>query len=211
MAAAQAVGVALVLREDSARRPVRGGEDRSATGRSSCSSEHEWPVVKKHGLDCAMANGFGQIPVGFNRPDNHDKLVADAERMIPLAAAAGVPNIVVLQRQPRRPVRRRGHRQLRHRPQARRARRRAARRHALPRAAQQQGRPQGLQARPHGVGRRGRARRRLAALQAALRHLPHADHGRRRDPHDSRTTRSTSPTTTPAASPAGTRSTTRRS
>ena len=25
---------------------------------------------------------------------------------------------------------------------------------------------------------------RLAALQAALRHLPHADHGRRRDPHD---------------------------
>jgi hydroxypyruvate isomerase len=41
-----------------------------------------------------MSNGFGTIPVGFNRPDQHDKLVADAERMIPLAAAAGVPNIV---------------------------------------------------------------------------------------------------------------------
>jgi hydroxypyruvate isomerase len=41
-----------------------------------------------------MANGFGSIPKGFNRPDNHDKLVADAERMMPLAAAAGVPNIV---------------------------------------------------------------------------------------------------------------------
>jgi hydroxypyruvate isomerase len=27
-------------------------------------SEPEWPVVKQHGLDCAMANGFGQIPVG---------------------------------------------------------------------------------------------------------------------------------------------------
>jgi len=58
-------------------------------------SEKEWAVPKKHGLECAMANGFGTIPVGFNRPDNHDKLVADAERMIPLVAAAGVPNIVV--------------------------------------------------------------------------------------------------------------------
>jgi hydroxypyruvate isomerase len=58
-------------------------------------SEKEWEVPKKHGMACAMANGFGTIPVGFNRPDNHDKLVADAERMIPLVAAAGVPNIVV--------------------------------------------------------------------------------------------------------------------
>jgi hydroxypyruvate isomerase len=54
----------------------------------------EYEVPKKHGLVCAMANGFGKIPVGFNRPDQHDKLVADAERMIPLASAAGVPNIV---------------------------------------------------------------------------------------------------------------------
>jgi hydroxypyruvate isomerase len=58
-------------------------------------SEKEWEVPKRHGLACAMANGFGTIPVGFNRLDNHDKLVADAERMIPLVAAAGVPNIVV--------------------------------------------------------------------------------------------------------------------
>ncbi len=58
-------------------------------------SDPDWPVVKRHGLDCAMANGFGQIPVGFNRPDNHDKLVADATRMLPLVAAAGIPNIVV--------------------------------------------------------------------------------------------------------------------
>jgi hydroxypyruvate isomerase len=56
--------------------------------------EKDWPVVKRHGLECAMANGFGTIPVGFNRPDNHDKLVAAAEAMIPKAAAAGVPNIV---------------------------------------------------------------------------------------------------------------------
>src|SRR4051812_37764487 len=51
--------------------------------------EKDWAVVKQHGLVCAMANGFGTIPVGFNRPDNHDKLVADATAMIPKAAAAG--------------------------------------------------------------------------------------------------------------------------
>jgi hydroxypyruvate isomerase len=56
--------------------------------------EKDWSTPKQFGLTCAMANGFGTIPKGFNRPDNHDKLVADAERMIPLAAAAGVPNIV---------------------------------------------------------------------------------------------------------------------
>ena len=56
--------------------------------------EKDWATPKQHGLVCAMANGFGTIPVGFNRPDNHDKLVADATAMIPKAAAAGVPNIV---------------------------------------------------------------------------------------------------------------------
>jgi hydroxypyruvate isomerase len=57
-------------------------------------SESDWATPKKHGLDCSMANGFGTIPVGFNNPANHDKLVADAEAMIPKAAAAGVTNIV---------------------------------------------------------------------------------------------------------------------
>ena len=56
--------------------------------------EADWAVPRRHGMVCAMANGFGTIPVGFNRLDQHDKLVADAERMIPRAAAAGVPNIV---------------------------------------------------------------------------------------------------------------------
>ncbi|HJQ22048.1 MAG TPA: TIM barrel protein [Gemmatimonadaceae bacterium] len=56
--------------------------------------EPDWPVVQRHGLTCAMANGFGTIPVGFNRVEQHDKLVADGERLIPKAAAAGVPNIV---------------------------------------------------------------------------------------------------------------------
>ena len=58
-------------------------------------SENEWATAKKHGLDVAIANSFGAIPVGFNRPDHHDKLVADGERLIPLAAAGGVSKIVV--------------------------------------------------------------------------------------------------------------------
>jgi hydroxypyruvate isomerase len=56
--------------------------------------EKDWSAPARHGMVCAMANGFGTIPVGFNRLDQHDKLVSDAELMIPKAAAAGVPNIV---------------------------------------------------------------------------------------------------------------------
>lgn len=58
-------------------------------------SENEWATPARYGLVCSLANGFGSIPVGFNRPDNHAKLIADGERLIALAAAAGVPNIVV--------------------------------------------------------------------------------------------------------------------
>ena len=57
--------------------------------------ENEWATARRHGLDVAIANSFGAIPVGFNRPENHDKLVADGERLIPLAAAGGVTKIVV--------------------------------------------------------------------------------------------------------------------
>jgi hydroxypyruvate isomerase len=57
--------------------------------------EAEWPVVKQHGLAVAIANGFGTIPRGFNRPDQHDQLVAAGEALIPKAAAAGVEKIVV--------------------------------------------------------------------------------------------------------------------
>ena len=56
--------------------------------------EKEYAIPAKHGLACAMANGFGSIPGGFNRPNQHEKLIADAERIIPLVAAAGIPNIV---------------------------------------------------------------------------------------------------------------------
>jgi hydroxypyruvate isomerase len=57
--------------------------------------EKDWTTVKQHGLTCAMANGPSTIPVGFNRPDQHDRLVVESERLLPLVAAAGLPNMIV--------------------------------------------------------------------------------------------------------------------
>jgi hydroxypyruvate isomerase len=58
-------------------------------------NEKDWPVVANAGLKCAVgyATDWG-IPKGFNRKENHDKLIADFEAMIPKAAAAGVPNLI---------------------------------------------------------------------------------------------------------------------
>jgi hydroxypyruvate isomerase len=57
--------------------------------------EKEWATVSAHGLVCAMANGPSTIPVGFNRPDQHDRLVAESERLLPLVAQADLPNMIV--------------------------------------------------------------------------------------------------------------------
>ncbi len=56
--------------------------------------EADWATPTKYRLVCSMANGFGTIPNGFNRPDLHDQLVAAGAAMIPKAAAAGVERIV---------------------------------------------------------------------------------------------------------------------
>jgi hydroxypyruvate isomerase len=57
--------------------------------------EKDWPTVKANGLTCAMANGPATINVGFNRPNEHDRLGAESERLLPLVAAAGLPNMIV--------------------------------------------------------------------------------------------------------------------
>ena len=57
--------------------------------------EKEWETPKRFGLTCAMANGPSTIPVGFNRPDQHDRLVAESERLLPIVAKAGLPNMIV--------------------------------------------------------------------------------------------------------------------
>ena len=55
----------------------------------------EWEAPKQYGLRCTMGNSFGAIPHGFNRVDQHDKLVADGMAMIAKAASAGVQKMVV--------------------------------------------------------------------------------------------------------------------
>lgn len=56
--------------------------------------ESDWDTVRKHGLECTMVVGIGTIPDGWNRVKNHDKLVAEAELLIPKVAAAGWTNVV---------------------------------------------------------------------------------------------------------------------
>ncbi len=58
-------------------------------------SENEWAALKPHGLTCAVANGPSTIPVGFNRLNEHDRLVKESERLLPLVAAAEIPQMIV--------------------------------------------------------------------------------------------------------------------
>jgi hydroxypyruvate isomerase len=57
--------------------------------------EQEWSVPKQYGLICAMANGPSTIRVGFNRLQEHDRLVAESERLLHLIAREGYPNMIV--------------------------------------------------------------------------------------------------------------------
>lgn len=55
----------------------------------------DWPIVQKHGLTVAMAQGAGLgIDRGFNDPALHDELVASYEQVIPLVAKAGLTNLI---------------------------------------------------------------------------------------------------------------------
>ena len=57
--------------------------------------EGDWATVAKHGLACSTANGPGGITKGWNRREMHDELVKKSERLLPLVAAAGIPNMIV--------------------------------------------------------------------------------------------------------------------
>src|ERR1700748_1713857 len=55
----------------------------------------EWETPKKYGLICTMGyGGGGSIPDGLNVIANHDKIVQGLTTSIPLAAKAGVPNVI---------------------------------------------------------------------------------------------------------------------
>jgi hydroxypyruvate isomerase len=55
----------------------------------------EWPVAREFGLTCSMGSGLGgKIEDGLNDPANHDAIVSSLQNGIPLAARAGVPNLI---------------------------------------------------------------------------------------------------------------------
>lgn len=55
----------------------------------------EWPIMKKYGLTCAMANNAGMgIERGWNRIENHQKLLESYEAAIPKVANAGLTNLI---------------------------------------------------------------------------------------------------------------------
>jgi hydroxypyruvate isomerase len=54
----------------------------------------DWPVVRKYGLTCAMANGTTTIRDGFNRVENHAKYVPAMIERIAACADAGLPNVI---------------------------------------------------------------------------------------------------------------------
>ncbi|MFV1968050.1 MAG: hypothetical protein ACC628_21705 [Pirellulaceae bacterium] len=56
----------------------------------------DWPVLKRHGLTCAMGTGGFGIAKGFNRVENHDGLVEQYEERIPQAAASGIPSVICM-------------------------------------------------------------------------------------------------------------------
>lgn len=55
----------------------------------------QWEIVRKHGLECAVAYAGGQgIDKGFNQVELHDELVKSYEEGIPKAAAAGLKTVI---------------------------------------------------------------------------------------------------------------------
>jgi hydroxypyruvate isomerase len=55
----------------------------------------EWETPKQYGLICTMGQaGGGTIKDALNRPENHPAIEAAFRKNIPLAAKAGVPNVI---------------------------------------------------------------------------------------------------------------------
>jgi hydroxypyruvate isomerase len=55
----------------------------------------EWEIPRKHGLICTMGYaGGGTIAESMNRVENHAAIEAAFRKNIPLAAKAGVPNVI---------------------------------------------------------------------------------------------------------------------
>jgi len=55
----------------------------------------QWPILKKHGLDCAMPEGAAiGIDKGWSDKSYHEKLISNYKEVIPLVAKAGYKNLI---------------------------------------------------------------------------------------------------------------------
>jgi hydroxypyruvate isomerase len=114
--------------------------------------EKDWPTCAKYGLVPAIVSGAGNIPVAWNRKENHEKLENDMRVNVAKAAAAKVPNVITFSGNRRGLADDEGRDNCILGTQARRQNRRGCRHHHLPGTAQQQSGPQGLPVRPHQSG-----------------------------------------------------------
>jgi len=57
--------------------------------------QDEWSIAAEYGLVCSMGyGGGGTIEDGLNVRTNHDEIVANLQRALPLAVAHNVPNLI---------------------------------------------------------------------------------------------------------------------
>jgi hydroxypyruvate isomerase len=56
--------------------------------------EKDWPTCAKYGLVPAIVAGAGNIPVAWNRKENHEKLENDMRVNVAKAVAAKAPNVI---------------------------------------------------------------------------------------------------------------------
>lgn len=55
----------------------------------------DWPILKKHGIDCSMCNGAEiNLIDGWNDLQFHEQLIENYTKMIPLVAEAGYKNLI---------------------------------------------------------------------------------------------------------------------
>ncbi len=150
-------------------------------------------ACKKHGLICAMWSPACRAAsqADFNRTENHDKIVEFFEQTIPIVAEQGYPNIICFSGNRNGMSDEQGLENCATGHQAHHADGRKPRRHGLHGTAQQPAHAQGLYGATTPPGACKLCKRvGSGPFQAALRHLPHADHGRR--PHSPLSRRTTS-------------------
>ena len=117
----------------------------------------EWPIVQKFGLVVTLGNPGGGKVGPLNRKESHDEIEKQFREAIEKAAAAKVPNLIIMSGNRAGMSDAGGPGELRRGSEPHQAHRRGQGRHGGPGVAQQQGGPQGLHGRPHRLGCRSQS------------------------------------------------------